>query len=270
MKNLLYPAAVELEAAQTKIDRAPRLRATRLEDDVIRVSDYNGWYVWYYPNGLIGVFANSMATQGPHSIYSAPDGVSAFHWTSIDKQYLVVVGQDGVKRYYLFPKIGGYKFSDPQTVQETYALILSPHPEKGYVPIRKVPDYEIYIDRRMKKLCKEAWNDFFDYAKTMWDLLPTTVPPEVQANIRDEYLKLNQLPIKGDRKTWYVVLQYGRLHKWPLEALSINVDKAVMEQDMPYRITLVPDTRMSHTEHWSRSLLQRLGAAGRLDDLIEK
>jgi hypothetical protein len=145
--------------------------------------------------------------------------------------------------------------------------MFAPHPDKLYVPVKPIPDYEIRIDRPLKRACIKRWDDFFEYMETMWDLIPDKPTPAALTAAADA---LNN-PLDYDlRGSWYPPLQYLKAtNGWSKADFRAHVESVVMARDLPYEVKRVPEIKMSHTQHWSMNRVQQLGMRGMLDDLDE-
>lgn len=207
----------------------------------------------YYPNGLVGLMnSHADSTFQSENIDAFPDRVGWLAYTGPRKEYISVIGEDGVKRYYLQPKLE--KDGSPYNRWNS-ELLLQPHPTLNYVPVTPLQDYRITVSRKQKKDALARWQPFFKYADTIWDML--TIGTETR-------LPLSLSPV-ADKEEWFKDIQFYKNKGFNgKDAMRNAVEATVMANDLPYNVELVPNTKTDHTSHWSWDLVDKLDKAGRL------
>lgn len=264
-----YQTVKKLADAQMVLAEYPWHFARVLDDQGLTELRRENRFTWYHSTGLITVFPLPLYKGGPIPVDTAPDGVEYLTYTGPAKQYVVIKGNDGVARFYLLPPY--IEHNRNWSVQKRLALGLDlmPHPEKLYVPVEAIPDYEISVSRKLKNAAMAKWSDFFTYVETMWDLLAKK--PANWADIKEKYLSGEYRPYPDVRESWFTTVQYWKhlgYRDWSTQRELIST--YVMKDDLPYNVVKVSELRPSHTGHWDPDLVKKLGMAGRLDDLPEE
>lgn len=262
-----YKEVKELADAIIVTGNWPWFHADVINDEGIVCLRRDSKHTWYHPNGLVTVFPMDLYKGGPIAVDTVPAGIEYLTYKSPWKQYIVINGNDGQARYYLLPEFVNYNPNRSSAKLIQQGLTLMPHPDKLYVPVGALPDYEISIDRKLKNAAMAKWSDFFAYVETMWDLLPKN--PANWEDVRYQWEATKQRPTSDDRESWYVMTQYYRVKGWSRDGIKAVISGFTLKDDLPYKVVKVPDIRSSHTSHWSRDLIKQLGMAGRLDDLPE-
>lgn len=266
-----YEKAKELTEALVVTGKWPWFHADVIDDQGTICLSRDRKRTWYHQNGLVTVFpVEGLSKGGPVSVDTVPPGIKYLTYKHPWKQYIVVTGHDGMVRYYLLPEPRTYNPTRSPDKLVKLGLTLMPHPDKYYVPVDALPDYEISISRQLKGAAMAKWSDFFAYVKTMWDLLPAV--PSNWATIKEEANASTYRPYHDDRESWYPITQYWKTVVGGASAIAeirVRINRLVMQDDLPYDVKRVPEIQSSHTKHWSAELVKKLGAAGRLDDLPE-
>jgi hypothetical protein len=259
-----YGTFKELADQQLYVSERALTRAEVLNDDgavLVTQLDYQSQAV-YHPNGLVTLFSH-FSPAGERVVLSWPDAIHYRVASSPRKRYAVVRGEDGITRYWVLPDdTHSYNRLKKVDWNLRFGLMFAPHPDKSYVPVRPIPDYEISISRPAKREAMKRWDEFREFADTMWDLVPHKPTEAVWRKAVEDSDKYP--PDPTDRRSWQPLLQIYKKGK-DKAALLLYIEALVMVRDMPYDVRRVPETMMSHTKHWDPVLIKRLGAAGRLD-----
>lgn len=266
-----YETVKRLSEAQVLVHELPYLTSRMIDDSgIVQVTSIHpiNSRAWYHPNGLVTLFPiENVGGQGIAKIVGGwPTGIHIRGYRGPLKQYISITGNDGVRRNWLLPPPLLYNANHEVAKLQRLGLTLSPHPDKLYVPISPLPDYELSIDRSLKKAAWAQWDDFFKFIDVMWDLFPGQVDDAESVRLTNR--RLTDLD-PTDRNTWS-----DYVHLWKLKRLSEQrrreaIEDLIMTRDMPYAIKRVPEIKVSHNRHWNPDLIRELGKAGRLDDLPE-
>lgn len=244
-----YTELHKLADAQTLVARNAGLYVSE-DGEELRVAADNHSAVWR-PDGLVELDTSLVATTDSNwQPRCWPRGIRWHATTSPRKEYIEVTGYDKNIRYYLMPPYKGYG-----TANRTY-LTIQPHPVLNYTPVYPITDYRITVSRKKKNAAMKVWQPVFDYMHTIWDLLPIDQPVLPPATIDLE-----------DKEPWYRLCQHYKRSTIGKEGVKYFIEKIVMATDLPYNVELVPNTHMSHTDHWSWNLIDKLHAKGELKDL---
>jgi hypothetical protein len=121
-------------------------------------------------------------------------------------------------------------------------------------------DYRIEVDRAKAKEARKPAEDMLNFVSNLWDLIP-----ELPYGQRPWHAP-SQIPDVEDRSTWHEYLngmknaQYGSFAK---STVMQKLRDHFTKDALAFKVTVVPDTKVDHTEHWSQ--VETLRVAGMLE-----
>lgn len=245
-------------------------RNAREEPDGLFLSGDRHTATWH-PDGLVTINASPWlyTTYATKGVSVWPNGVGWLAYTNQRKEYISIIGHDGVTRYYLLPPMSEICKTDvgsPYTARVAGQLLLQPHPRLNYVPVDPIQDYRITISRKQKNAAMAKWKPLFDYVDTIWDLLPSRQNDLEASAVTDILQRNNNLLTMQNKEVWYARAQVCKWSSYSQGKANLRnlLEKQLILSAMWYNIEPVPNTTHDHTAHWSFDLVEKLRKAGRI------